>query len=183
MYLTRALLLSKVSRRPHWWPPPTSSRPACRWQRGPARRPTTVWWIASGRSCRRKVSRPSGREQEVNTALVVFRQLGIAAGLGGSRKNTWIKKKPNAVISSPTTSSRLQVLAAVWRNASHLRTVAEVVLRRLWRAVSNACCGDAEGFSVWGQCSCFATRTLSRQYLDLIPKKSMKNTKREKKIF
>lgn len=52
-------------------------------------------------------------------------------------KHAGKKNQPHAVISSPTTSSRLQVLATVWRNAGHLRAAAEVVLRRLRRTVSN----------------------------------------------
>lgn len=69
---------------------------------------------------------------------MVLSQLGIVAGRGGSRKNTHGKKKPSRCnFLSPTTSSRLQVLAAVWRDAGHLRTAAEVVLRGLRRAVSS----------------------------------------------
>lgn len=54
------------------------------------------------------------------------------------------EKTTHAVISSPTASSRLQVLAAVWRDAGHLRAAAEVVLRRLRRAVSDASWGKAD---------------------------------------
>lgn len=55
---------------------------------------------------------------------------------GGSEENVSNNLCGNSLASSPATSPRLQVLAAVWRDAGHLRAAAEVALRRLRRTVS-----------------------------------------------
>lgn len=64
----------KVYRQLHWWPLLMSSRPGYRWQPGQARRHTTAWSTALGRSSRRRVSEHFGRVQEVNAhTLIIFK--------------------------------------------------------------------------------------------------------------
>lgn len=63
----------KVYRQHHWWPLLMSSRPGYRWQPGQARRHTTEWWTALGRSSRRRVSEHFGRAQEVNAYTHLFK--------------------------------------------------------------------------------------------------------------